>query len=103
MQHLPVPTLDIFPAHPDIATATRDGLVFDDILLSPRDIAGVAASQTQPCSLPEGTRNSGSGNKFITGDDTARFLRNVAARVVHLNPREKTHQDILELFSAHTR
>jgi hypothetical protein len=55
-----------------------------------------------PAHYPMGIHNSGSGNKFITGDDTARFLRNVAGRVLHLNPRMKSHKDILALYSSHS-
>ena len=74
-------------------------------------ICGVAAAYRirtraqrlgNPMHYPLGIHYSGSGNKFITGDDTARFLRSVAARVFHLNPRKQTHKDILELYSSHS-
>ena len=41
-------------------------------------------------------------NRFITGDDTAAFLRAIAAKVLNLNPKHTADKYILDLYSAHS-
>ena len=55
-----------------------------------------------PAHYPMGIHRTAKGNRFITGDDTAVFLRAVASKVFNLNPKNAADKYILDLYSAHS-